>query len=387
MDQCRRQSEFRFSDLGKRRRLYLARQQPIQPLNALEQRSGRRSLVGSNLYSRRTCGRCLVGDTATLGRRRRVCRTPWSRIYRFRSPGAEINQSLTVFTPPEEPVKIYQLRLHNSGRRSRRLTVLFFAEWVLGTTRDRTAPHLITQEDRETGALFATNAFHADEPTQIAFADINLRPRTLTADRREFLGRHGSLRRPAALEVGRLSGKVGPALDACAGLAATVVVAPQQHADIIIVIGAAANVDEARRLARDYREPARASAALESIRQFWDQALAAVAVETPDQSTQFFDESLASVSSAQLPDVGPVRVLSIGRRLWVPRSTPRRHGPGVFKAARNAAAPAPRRVAAVRRRRRPTLVASPARCRRPHALLRRLSMASLRGASLCQDDR
>src|SRR6185369_4636174 len=148
---------------------------------------------------------------------------------------AEINQSLTVFTPPEEPVKIYQLRLHNSGRRSRRLTVLFFAEWVLGTTRDRTAPHLITQEDRETGALFATNAFHADEPAQIAFADINLRPRTLTADRREFLGRHGSVRRPAALSLGRLSGKAGPALDACAALAATVVIAPAQSVDVVIV--------------------------------------------------------------------------------------------------------------------------------------------------------
>ena len=45
--------------------------------------------------------------------------------------------------------------------------------------------------------IFSTNAFHADEPTQIAFADINLRPRTLTADRREFFGRHGSVRQPA----------------------------------------------------------------------------------------------------------------------------------------------------------------------------------------------
>ena len=51
-------------------------------------------------------------------------------------------QELRVFVPAEDAVKITELQLTNRGDRPRRLTVTYYVEWVLGTTRaGRTTVH------------------------------------------------------------------------------------------------------------------------------------------------------------------------------------------------------------------------------------------------------
>ena len=120
--------------------------------------------------------------------------------------------------PVDDPVKVLRLRVTNRGDRPRRLSAAFFAEWVLGTTREQTAPYVVTEVDPGTGALFARNAFNARlragggvRRHQPAPADGHRRPA-------EFLGRNRSPAHPAALERVGLSGHTGPGLDPCAAL-------------------------------------------------------------------------------------------------------------------------------------------------------------------------
>ena len=119
-------------------------------------------------------------------------------------------QELVVFVPPSEPVKIVCLKVLNRGSETRRLAAAFYAEWVLGTVRDQAPMNVVTEIDPESEALFARNPFNPDFGSAIAFADVNLRPRTLTADRTEFLGRNGNPDAPAALGRVELSGRTGP---------------------------------------------------------------------------------------------------------------------------------------------------------------------------------
>jgi cellobiose phosphorylase len=65
-----------------------------------------------------------------------------------------IGQELTVFVPTRgdgagDPVKVYRLRLHNHAARRRRLTVTYFAEWVLGSNREDQQLHVHTAHDEE----------------------------------------------------------------------------------------------------------------------------------------------------------------------------------------------------------------------------------------------
>ncbi len=72
-----------------------------------------------------------------------------------------IGQELTVFVPVSEdgggdPVKVCRLRLRNDSSRKRRLTVTWFAEWTLGSTREGQQLHIQSSRDEETGALART---------------------------------------------------------------------------------------------------------------------------------------------------------------------------------------------------------------------------------------
>jgi cyclic beta-1,2-glucan synthetase len=191
-------------------------------------------------------------------------------------------QELTAFVPADEPVKVILLRVHNTGSRPRRLAVTYYAEWLLGTVRDRAALEVITEVDPETGALLARNPCNQDFAGQVAFADVSLRPRTWTADRTEFLGRNGSPVAPAALSQPELSGRVGPALDPCAVVQAAFTLESGEAREIIFLLGASADRSMARDLVQKYREPARALTALEEVKDRWEQVLGAVQVRTPD---------------------------------------------------------------------------------------------------------
>jgi len=193
-----------------------------------------------------------------------------------------LGTELTAFVPNADPVKLVRLRVHNRGDRPRRLSAAYFAEWVLGTTPDQTAPFVVTELDAASGALFARNPFNAEFGHAVAFADTSLRPRTVTGDRAEFLGRNGSPADPAALRRTELSGTTGPGLDPCAALHGRFEVQPGQSASIVFVIGQAAHATTAGQFAARYREPAMAEETLHEVIATWDQRLSAVRVRTPD---------------------------------------------------------------------------------------------------------
>ena len=129
---------------------------------------------------------------------------------------------LVQFVPLDEPLKVSVLTIENQSGRSRSLSVTAYAEWVLGTTRDTNAPHIITEQEPETQALLARNPWNTDFAGRVAFLDLSGRQTSWTADRTEFLGRNGGPERPAALAGGsRLQGASGAGLDPCAALQTT----------------------------------------------------------------------------------------------------------------------------------------------------------------------
>src|SRR5690606_35320960 len=111
----------------------------------------------------------------------------------------------------DDPVKVSHLRLTNHDRRARRVTVTAYAEWTLGVLREHTQHQVVTRYDAARGAVFANNCFDPQFNQMLAFFAMSGTVTAHTADRREFLGRNGTISAPAALAEGAepLSGAVG----------------------------------------------------------------------------------------------------------------------------------------------------------------------------------
>ncbi len=201
----------------------------------------------------------------------------------FERNASGIGHELTVLVPPDDPVKVIHLRLTNASDRPRKLSATFYAEWVLGTTRDQAPMQVRTGFDADSGLLMATNPAHPDFPNRVAFVAADPRhPATATADRAEFLGRNGSTANPAALGRVGLGGHFGVGLDPCAAIQLQFELAPNATETIAFVLGQAETAEEASEIAGRHRDPARFEETLASVKSLWDGILGAVQVKTPD---------------------------------------------------------------------------------------------------------
>lgn len=193
-----------------------------------------------------------------------------------------IRSELWVYVDLEESVKFSVLKVSNESGRNRRLSATGYVEWVLGDLRTKSALHLVTEIDANSGALFARNAYNSEFGGRVCFLDVDDNARTLTGDRTEFLGRNGSLGNPDALTRVRLSGRLGAGLDPCGAIQVPFELGEGQSREIIFRLGAGQDLEQARALALRQRNMGSARAALARVHDYWTRTLGAVQVKTPD---------------------------------------------------------------------------------------------------------
>jgi cyclic beta-1,2-glucan synthetase len=191
---------------------------------------------------------------------------------------------LLQFVPLDASVKISLLRLRNQTERKRRLSVTSYNELVLGVQRSASAPFITTAVDETTGTITARNSYNNEFAARVAFVEMSEKERTVTCDRKEFIGRNGSLDSPAALRRTHLSGRSGAGLDPCAAMQAYIELAPGESRQIVILLGEAGNVDEARTLASKFKQVSEVNRAFDEVINHWDNLLGAVEVHTPDSA-------------------------------------------------------------------------------------------------------
>jgi cellobiose phosphorylase len=125
-------------------------------------------------------------------------------------------------------------------------------------------------------------ALSAEFGDRVAFFDVDDVSRTVSGDRREFLGRNGTMANPAAMGRVRLSGKVGAGLDPCGAIQVSFDLADGEEREIVFRLGVGHDANEAGRLVQRFRGALATRIALEAVWRHWNHTLGAVRVETPD---------------------------------------------------------------------------------------------------------
>jgi cellobiose phosphorylase len=215
------------------------------------------------------------------GHHAHVCRHGFGySVFEYTQSG--IASELWVYVSIDSSIKFAVLKVKNCSGRLRKLSATAYCEWVLGELRTKGLMHVATEVDPQCGALLARNPYSIDFPGRVAFLDVSETNRSVTGDRREFLGRNGQLCRPLAMERTRLSGKVGPGLDPCGAISTPFELGDRREREIVFMLGAGRDLEDARRLVTEFRGVEKARQALNSVWDYWNHTLGAVHVETPD---------------------------------------------------------------------------------------------------------
>ena len=198
-----------------------------------------------------------------------------------------IASELRTYVAIDAPIKFLVLKLRNRSGRPRRLSITSLFELVLGSARAGNLPHVVTELDLKTGAMFARNAYNSEFAARVAFLDCSEEHRSITGDRLEVLGRNGSAARPACMRRVKLSGRVGAGLDPCLAMRVMVELADGQEREIAFTFGSGRDLGDARHLVNRFRGTEPARIALEGVWAYWNRTLGAVNVQTPDPSVNF----------------------------------------------------------------------------------------------------
>ncbi|MEM2679594.1 MAG: hypothetical protein QXU01_04180 [Candidatus Hadarchaeales archaeon] len=214
----------------------------------------------------------------------------------IKSARSGLDCSMLVFVPIGEPLEIWRVKLRNSSARSRAISLFTYLEWCLGngmdTHREFHKTFIETEYITDLNCIFAkkrplpTPRYISTGQPEIpleAFHSVNMKPEGFEGDKLSFLGRRGDIRRPAAVESGRLSGNVGKFCDSIASLHVRIHLKPGEEKTIIFLLGAEKR-EKIESLIRKYHDPINVEEALRKVIDFWENLVSGILVETPDNA-------------------------------------------------------------------------------------------------------
>ncbi|MGI1660170.1 MAG: GH36-type glycosyl hydrolase domain-containing protein [Desulfitobacterium sp.] len=197
----------------------------------------------------------------------------------------ELSQKMTLFVPLDGKIKISHVQLTNHSERRMELSATYYAELVMGVSREVTSPYIVTAYDEETGSLQAHNVYDEDFSGRTVFLKAyGGVMKSYTGDRTEFIGRYGSLKDPEGLAQDQLSQKTGAGLDPCLVLQSDLTIEPDETKDIYFIFGEEVAKENIAGLLAQYSEPAAVNMALARVKIFWEDLFNTLQVKTPDQS-------------------------------------------------------------------------------------------------------
>lgn len=202
---------------------------------------------------------------------------------RFFHEEGSICQELTVFSPLDEPLKLWNLTLTNHSDKVKYLSLTYYVEWVLGTQAEQTNPYILTAYDNEHECLYSKNIYTMNFQNTYSYLFSSETIIGYTGDQQEFLGQKGNIREPRGAEV-KLSCNTGVCYDPCGAIQVSVAIQPEEKKTVIFGLGQCTSLLEIYKTRNKYKEIAVSEKELDRVRVYWDGLLGRVKVKTKDRA-------------------------------------------------------------------------------------------------------
>lgn len=203
---------------------------------------------------------------------------------RFVCASQGLDQEILVSIAPDDPVKFITLKIKNRGTSRRRVSATYFADVVMGVSREETQLHLVSEPLPQSDGLLIRNTYHATNPEQLVFLRVIGPDSSVSGDRTTFLGRNGDLSSPNGLSQMSLSGTTGAALDPCGVVQSHFEIPESGTFEVAFILGCGENAAEAHELLKKYETIAAIQSASDATIALWDQILTSIQVETSNRA-------------------------------------------------------------------------------------------------------
>jgi len=215
----------------------------------------------------------------------------------FETANHGIASRLLISGAVTDRVKWYSVTLSNLEGAEQKLELYFYADLVLGVTRETTYRFITTSFDRTAQTLCAVNYYNNEFAGRVVSVGSSEPIVGHSASRAEFMGRNGDLTRPAALERGalvtffpakpkavKLSGRVGAGIDPCGLIQISVTLKPKEEKTVQFFIAESPSMEHMRADSAKFRSIPTQRSESHAVGESWNDTLSAVRVKTPSDA-------------------------------------------------------------------------------------------------------
>lgn len=191
----------------------------------------------------------------------------------------------TMFVPMDEKVKIIRVKLKNISNIRRKLSLTYYIQLVLGVVPRDTALHTVTFLQKKGEFIYAQNPYSGNFGRSFAYLKIiGGNEESFTGDRKEFIGRGGSMESPFVITKERLSNNVGAGLDTCMAENSKISLEQNEEKTVNIVFGQDESLEKIESIIDKYSKTRSTTVELENTKKYWSDLLGKIKVKTPDES-------------------------------------------------------------------------------------------------------
>ncbi len=249
----------------------------------------------------------------------------------FMHTACNIEGSVQVFAPKDEKVKLQIIKLKNLLNEEREVSLFYYAKLVLGVygyDSERYITTYIVKKQSDTSVHYHNINISSEDGISKYNAYSNTRDNNMTdvdnsnvyddieyiggnnpyseyfgnlhayltivgghnltvcGDTKEFIGFGGEVSSPKALKYKNLSNRTGSIYDPCLSACSKVKLSPYEEKEIVIVFGQDTE-ENITAVIDKYKDIENVHAALEHVKEYWNDFLGNIQVSTPDKSMDY----------------------------------------------------------------------------------------------------
>jgi N,N'-diacetylchitobiose phosphorylase len=214
------------------------------------------------------------------GKARYECRHGLS-YSKFLCEYRDIRAEQILFIPPEDDVELWDVRLKNTGKAPRKLSIFSYSEFSF---------HRIEIDNQNLQmSLYASGSNYADgiieydffyEPWTFHFFTADFEPDGYDCVRDRFLGPYRTETNPLAVESGKCGNSSELGGNHCASLHKRFSLAPGKEARICFMLGVGPR-SKGKEIRKKYSKPANVDEAFSDLKKYWDRKTAVFQCKTP----------------------------------------------------------------------------------------------------------